>query len=72
MNNKLDKLVTRLAKLNISVELGLNYPWVYLDKVNNKRVTELYSGNPGFTICYLNGKEFLSLKLMFKIIRKYK
>jgi hypothetical protein len=72
MNHKLDKLVTRLAKLNISVELGLNYPWVYLDKVNNKRVTELYSGNHGFTICYLNGKEFLNLKLMFKIIRKYK
>ena len=31
------RLVKRLEKIGISVEIGLNVPWIYLDSVNDKR-----------------------------------
>ena len=48
----IDSFVNRLKKIGISVELKGNYPWVYLDKVNGKRVTDRFLGNHGFTIFF--------------------
>lgn len=41
--------VNRLAKIGIKVELVGNFPWVYLDKVNGKKVKGSFRGNHGFT-----------------------
>lgn len=41
--------VKRLKKIGIEVKLIGNIPWVYLDKVNGKKVKGTFEGNHGFT-----------------------
>lgn len=41
--------INRLQKIGITVELIGNYPWVYLDKVNGKKVQGTYEADHGFT-----------------------
>lgn len=80
MENEFEKLtifVERLQKIGIKVELVSNYPWIYLDKVNDNKVTEKFEGNHGFTIGFLPIRRdrpfhFTDLKYIFEIIRKYK
>ncbi len=50
--NQLETLVRRLNKLNLKLEIIGNYPWLYLYKVNGKKVKELYLSEYGFTIAY--------------------
>jgi len=74
--NKLEIFINRLKKININVELFGNYPWIYLDKINNVKVKETYLAHHGFTIAFLpvkKGEEisFINIKDMFIIIRKY-
>lgn len=76
-SNKLATFMGRLYRIGIDVELSGNYPWIYLDKVNGKRVTEKFEGNHGFTIMFVpirkeQKAEFTDIKEIFKIIRKYK
>jgi len=68
--------VDRLHNINIHLELVGNYPWVYIDKINGKKVTEKFQGNHGFTIAFLPIRLNQELKLsdtteIFKLIRKY-
>lgn len=65
-----------MKKLGIIVELIGNYPWIYLNSINGKRVTEKFEANHGFTIAFLpirSGQEveFTSITEIFKLIRKY-
>jgi len=70
---KLDIFVKRLNKINIRVQLVGNYPWIYLDKVNDNKVKEKFMGKHGFTIGFLNTSfSFTDIKYIFEIIRKYK
>lgn len=74
---KVETLITRLQKIDIQIELLGNYPWIYLDKVNGKRVTEKFHSDHGFTIAFHPirvGEElkFTDLGEIFKVIRKYK
>ncbi len=74
---KLDILVKRLSKINIDIELALNFPWVYLTKVNGNKVKEKFKSDYYFTICFLNIKvnqemRFTDISKIFEIIRKYK
>jgi len=74
---KVETLITRLQKIGIQIELLGNYPWIYLDKVNDKRVTEKFHSDHGFTIAFLPiriGEElkFTDIGETFKVIRKYK
>ena len=78
-DNVLNRLVPRLKKIGIEVELVGNYPWIYLEKVNGNRVKkeDFYFGNHGFTIAFLPIKlgkkmEILDITKTFEIIRKYK
>ena len=71
MRRKVDNLVRRLKKININIELGMNYPWLYLDFVNGKRVTETYWGEHGYTVCFLTVERFINLHHLFKLLRKY-
>ena len=41
--DKLETFIRRLSKLNINIELVGNYPWIYLDKINNKKVVEKFT-----------------------------
>jgi len=69
----IDSFVNRLKKIRVHIELLGNYPWVYLDSVNGKKVKEKYGGNHGFTLCILgyHGKiHWSDRKVIFKKIRE--
>ena len=76
-SNKVSRLVQRLEKLNINIELMGNFPWVYIIKINNTPVTKVYYSEHNFTIILLeirnNQKtnEFINIRKMFNLIRKY-
>ena len=77
--NDLEKLVTRLKKINIEVELVGNIPWIYLRSVNGNQVAyEDYNQNHGYTIAWYPVRVGVpihldsDLKRTFEIIRKYK
>ena len=46
----------RLKKIGIEVEFIGNYPWLYLDKVNGKKVTGRLHANHGFTVFFRGEK----------------
>jgi hypothetical protein len=74
--NKLEVFVNRMKRLSIDVELFGNYPWIYIDTINGKRVMEQFHGNHGFTIAFTpirKGQEleFTDISEIFKLIRKY-
>lgn len=74
--NKIKVLQNRLHKIGIDVTFNGNYPWIYLDKVNDKKVTEKFMGNHGFTVAFLPIRQgekitFTDITEIFNIIRKY-
>ena len=57
MNYELiSRFVRRLARIGIDVELTGNYPWIYLNKVNGKKVKGKFYGQHGFTAFMLDIK----------------
>lgn len=75
-NRAITSFVERLKKIGIEVELAGNYPWIYLDKINGKKVTEKFEGNHGFTIGFIPIRvetkfHFTDIGEIFKILRKY-
>ena len=48
----IDSFYKRLKKIGIEIKMIGNYPWVYLDTVNGKKVKGNYEGNHGFTIFF--------------------
>jgi hypothetical protein len=72
--NKIDVFINRLKKLGIIVEIFANYPWIYINTINGKRVTEKFQGNHGFTAFFLQikgGVKVTDTREIFKLIRKY-
>jgi hypothetical protein len=74
--DKLKVFVDRMQKININIKLVGNYPWIYIDEINGKRVTEKFEGNHGFTIAFLLVRsdrelEFTDISEIFKLLRKY-
>ena len=49
----IDKFVNRLNHIGIEVTLTANYPWVYLETVNNKKIKENFCANHGFTAFFM-------------------
>ena len=77
--NILITFVERMKKLGIEVELVGNVPWIYIEKVNGKRIKkdDYYLGAHGFTIAFYpirNGQkmEFTNIGKIIELIRKYK
>ena len=73
----LTTFIERMKKLKIDIMLMGNYPWIYIDTINGKKVTEKFQGNHGFTLGFLpvlRGKQFqfTDIKEIFKLIKKYK
>ena len=75
--DKIKVFVERLKKIGIEVKLSGNFPWIYIDEICGKRVTEKFEGNHGFTLIFLPGRndsppsEFTDITEIFKLIRKY-
>ena len=75
--DKLGVFIERLKKIGIEVKLSGNFPWVYISEINGIRVTERFSGNHGFTVMFLPGRndsppsEFTDIKEIFNLLRKY-
>ena len=72
---KIEKFVHRLKKLNIDVTFVGNYPWIYLDTVNGKKVTEKNGARHGFNAFLLPPKfpsepKFVNSKNVFRKIRE--
>jgi len=76
-SDKIKVFVERLKKIGIEVKLVGNYPWVYIDEICGKKVTQRFNGNHGFTLIFLPSRldspvsEFTDIKEIFKLIRKY-
>ena len=73
---KITVFVERLQRIGIEVKLCGNYPWIYIDYINGKRVTEKFKANHGFTLAFTPikpGQEIMltDMKEIFKLIRKY-
>ncbi len=74
--DKLKVFIDRLQKLGVEIKLVGNYPWIYIDTINGKKVTERFQGNHGFTVAFLPvrvGQElnFTDIGEIFKLLRKY-
>jgi hypothetical protein len=74
--DKLTVFVDRMNRIGIDVKLAGNFPWIYINSINGKRVTETFQANHGFTVAFLpikNDKEieFTDITETFKLIRKY-
>jgi hypothetical protein len=74
--DKITVFVNRMNRIGIDVKLAGNFPWIYINSINGKRVTETFEANHGFTIAFLpikNDKEieFTDITETFKLIRKY-
>jgi hypothetical protein len=75
--DKITVFVERLKKIGIEVKLVGNFPWVYIDEICGKKVTETFDGNWGFTLIFLPPRldspvsEFTDITEIFKLIRKY-
>jgi hypothetical protein len=76
MENKITIFIERMKKVGVDVVLKANYPWIYIDTINGKRVVETFMANHGFTVGYLSIRQdgefvFSDIKETFKLIRKY-
>lgn len=67
-----DRFISRLAKIGIDIDLGGNYPWIYLDKINGTKVEGIFMANHGFT-AFMLGKngicKFTDRKVVFNKVR---
>ena len=74
--NVLEKFKKRMSKVGVECEFFGNYPWIYLDRVNGKKVTETFQGNHGFTIALLplrdEKMQITDIGETMKVIRKYR
>ena len=49
----INKFVNRLNRIGIEVTLIGNYPWVYMDTVNNKQIKENFCACHGYTAFFM-------------------
>ena len=65
-----------MNRIGIDIKLAGNYPWIYINSINGKRVTETFEANHGFTVAFLPVRADKQIELtdigeIFKLIRKY-
>lgn len=77
VNTVIESFINRMKKIGIDITLVGNFPWIYIDTINGKRVEERFYGNHGFTIAFLPIRKnqtfkFLDISRLFELIRKYK
>jgi hypothetical protein len=79
--NELQILTNRLKKINIDIDLKVNVPWIYLDRVNGNTIKpkNWINANHGYVIAWypIRTEEEITLnwqdiKKTFELIRKYR
>lgn len=67
-----ERFTERLKGIGVSVELSGNCPFIYVDYVNGKKVTEKFQACHGFTAFFMgrSGVHFSDRREVFKMIRK--
>lgn len=73
---EVDLFVKRMRSIGIEVKLVGNIPWIYLDKINDVKVTEKHLANHGYTIAWFpimigSPLKWDDMKKTFNLIRKY-
>ena len=76
MTDRLSTFKTRLEKIGINVTFVANYPWIYFDTINGKKVTGTFHANHGWTAFFypveIQGKiKFSDRREVFKKVREY-
>ena len=76
MTDRLSTFKTRLEKIGIDVTFAANYPWIYFNTINGKKVTGTFHGNHGWTAFFspvdLHGKvKFSDRREVFKKVREF-
>jgi hypothetical protein len=76
MDDKLSTFKTRLQKIGIDVTFAANYPWIYFDTINGKKVTGTFHANHGWTAFFypveIHGKiKFSDRREVFKKVREF-
>jgi hypothetical protein len=78
MENALTILKNRLSKIGIEIEMSLNLPWIYLDRINGIRVRrEDFTENHGFNLAWYPIREGEQIclaedpKTIINLIRRY-
>ncbi|MCK9476562.1 MAG: hypothetical protein M0R46_11615 [Candidatus Muirbacterium halophilum] len=77
MKTNLCRMMDRLKKVGVDLELAGNYPWVYINKINGKYVKENFQSDHGFVLCFspktTNGDYSFAYGFTdaFNLIRKY-
>lgn len=74
--NKVEVLLHRLANIGIDMELSINFPWIYVDKINGNKIYEKFQADHGWTVAFAPVRmgddfKFTDIKEIFKLIRKY-
>ena len=74
---QLDVFHNRMKNVGVDLMLAANYPYIYIDTINGKKVTEKFYGNCGFVLALTPIKptgdlNFVGIVETFKLIRKYK
>ena len=72
-NLDIAKVLLRLEKIGITLQLAANYPWIYVTKINGILVTETFQANHGFTAFILQHDgimKFADRRELFKLIRR--
>ncbi len=74
--NNFHTLVRRLKRAGVETTYFSNYPWMYIDTINGRKVREKYDSEHGWVVGYQPirpGEEFrfTNTKAIFKLIRKY-
>ena len=70
----IERFIRRMNKIGIDIGLIGNYPWIYLDTVNGKKVKGTFMANHGFTAFLLDvstGTQHLpDRRMLFNKIRE--
>lgn len=74
--SKLNRLVYLLKKINIDLQFGSNFPYIYLTHINGEQVTETKNAEHGYCVGtwpWRTDQEFKfdDLNHLFVTIRKY-
>lgn len=73
MEDKLTIFINRLKKIGIETTYNGNYPWIYFDTINGKKVKEKFASDYGFVVGYANKNfTFENLTKIFNLIRTYR
>ena len=74
VTDRLSTFRTRLEKIGIDVTFAANYPWIYFDTINGKKVTGRFHANHGWTAFFLNWNgsySFSDRREVFKKVREF-